>query len=235
MVDPLLAAVSAALAAGAALVLLAARRRNTSAVVNAAAGLGLTVFVTILAVTPELLLGRNLDIGLVFPLWLAVASVLHSVGMLGWYESVWWWDHLSHTVSAGLVAALLYAAILVTDPTVPLVDAVPGTTAILTIALTFAVGVAWELMELVGRDLGRRFDVQPVLVYYGPRDTALDLVFDAVGALLIVALDVRIFVSTAEQFPDDVGILLVATAWFVGLSSVTMATFLGIARAVWTE
>lgn len=226
MVEPLLVAVFAAIAAGAALLLLAVQRRNVSAVVNAGAGLALTAFVTILSMAPGPVVGQDLGLGLALPLWLAVASALHAVGMLGWYESVSWWDHLTHTVSAALVAALLYAGVLVADPTVLGVDTLPGSTVVLTVALAFAVGVAWELLELVGRELGRRLDVEPVLIYYGPRDTALDLAFDVLGALLVVALDYRIFVTPAEQFPDHTETLLLATAWLVGLGSIAMASFL---------
>lgn len=111
------------------------------------------------------------------------------------YESTWWWDHLTHTVSGVLVAALIYAGLVVTRPTTG-----SGSVAAATVLFTFAVGVSWELLELVAREVGERYDIEPVLVHYGWRDTAFDLGFDLVGALLVVLLDLRIFVPVVDQF-----------------------------------
>jgi len=85
-------------------------------------------------------------------------------------------------------------------------DASFGGLAVLTVVLTLAAGVFWELIELIARDVGRRYDVEPVLVHYGRRDTTLDLVFDVVGALLVVGFDVRVFVPgcRAVGTRDDV-------------------------------
>ena len=109
--------------------------------------------------------------------------------MLGRYDSVWWWDHLTHTLSAALAAALLYAGLLVVAPAI----AVAGT--VLTIVV---LGVLWEAGELFAREVADRYDIEPVLVHYGWRDTALDLLFDVVGAGVVVALDVRLFRPVVE-------------------------------------
>ena len=131
---------------------------------------------------------------------IAVAGLLHCLGMLGLYESTGWWDHLTHTVSAALAAALLYAGLLVwtRDGTIAAVG---------TVLAIFGLGVAWELLELAARDLAERVDIDPVLVHYGWRDTALDLVFDLVGALLVVALDVRLFVPILEAVFRALGLV----------------------------
>jgi hypothetical protein len=125
----------------------------------------------------------------VLAFWIAVAGLLHALGMLGRYDSVWWWDHLTHTLSAALAAALLYAGLLVVAPAI----AVAGT--VLTIVV---LGVLWEAGELFAREVADRYDIEPVLVHYGWRDTALDLLFDVVGAGVVVALDVRLFRPVVE-------------------------------------
>jgi hypothetical protein len=127
--------------------------------------------------------------------------------MLGPYDSVWWWDHLTHTLSAALVAALVYAAALVALPTLGL-SADPVTVAAVTVALTFGGGVLWELVEILARAVGERYGVEPVLVHYGWRDTAADLVFDVVGAVLVVALDVRVFLGAAGRVPGASRLLI---------------------------
>jgi hypothetical protein len=82
----------------------------------------------------------------------------------------------------------------------------------LAVGFVLVVGVFWELVELLARDVGERYDVEPVLVHYGRRDTALDLVFDLVGALAVVGLDVRTFLPLAERHPDGAVTALLAAA-----------------------
>jgi len=219
----LLRGLLALLLAGLTLTLLVAiRRRDVAATVNALVSLVIALLSLALAagfgpsvggslVTPEL------------PLWVADAGLLHSLGVIGPYESIWWWDHLTHTVSAMLVAALLYAGVIVSvtaDPTVTLSLPV---IAVVTVLYTFVVGVFWELVELVARAVGDRYDIEPVLVHYGWRDTGLDLVFDLVGAVAVVALDLRVFVDLAARFPDATHALLGWTSGLVTVGSFVLA------------
>ncbi|MXR21977.1 hypothetical protein [Halobacterium bonnevillei] len=194
----------------------AARRGNGAAMVNAAASLVVAVVAIVVAsgfqfdggqfVAPEL------------AVWAAVAGFLHSVGMLGPYDSVWWWDHLTHTVSGTLLTALLYAAIVVT------VDGAwsDATIAAATVALSLLAGVFWELIELAARAVGERFGIEPVLVHYGWRDTAYDLLFDLLGAVAVVALDVRAFVPIAAEAPGLTRQVLVWTTGAVVVGTVLL-------------
>jgi hypothetical protein len=130
--------------------------------------------------------------------WLSIAGVLPSLGLRGLYDTNPWWDHLTHTVSAGLVAALAYAWLLPAGA--PTTSWSPAPTAAATaVVAAFAVGVLWEVVELVAREVGDWLDIDPMLVVYGWEDTAYDLVFDVVGAVLVVALDLRVFVPLVEQ------------------------------------
>lgn len=185
---------------------LAGRRDNGAAVVNAVVSLGVDA-VAVGAATGF----QFADGSLVAPelaVWAAVAGFLHSIGMLGPYESVWWWDHLTHTVSAALLAALVYAGFLVTVGgtwSLPLV-------AVATVAYTVAAGVVWELVELVARAFGERYGVEPMLIHYGWWDTGLDLAFDLLAAVSVVALDVRLFVAFASAAPATTQTLLTWSA-----------------------
>lgn len=162
----------------------AVRRENGAAVVNTAASL----LVTLLPAAVQVVLGVSFTPLLTY--WVGAASVLHCVGMLGWYESVRGWDHLTHTVSAALAGALLYASFLVTF------DGAGAAAA--TLLLIVVLGVLWELLELLMRELGERYGVEPALVHYGWRDTALDMVFDVVGVVLVLVVDLRVFVPAVE-------------------------------------
>ncbi|MBP1988127.1 hypothetical protein [Halolamina salifodinae] len=187
--------VGALLLVGALFVLLAVgyRRENTAAVANTATAIA----VTLVPRTVGWALGVDSEAAGISALtfWIAVASVLHCLGMLGRYESVSWWDHLTHALSASLAAALLYAWLLVSGP-----ERVASTTVIAgTLLGILALSVLWEIGELLAREVARRYGIEPVLVHYGWRDTAFDLLFDIVGAALVVTLDLRLFVPTVES------------------------------------
>jgi hypothetical protein len=194
------------------------RRRDGAALVN-------SVVVAAVALSPVVIDAVSVTAGLELTAWLGLAGLLHMVGMLGVYEAVWWYDHVTHTVSAALVAALSYGGLLVVT------DGSRAVVALLAVGLTIAGGVCWELIELVARALGERFDIEPVLVHYGWDDTAYDLGFDLLGALAVVALDVDVFAALAAQAPAATETALtVGTAVVVG-GSVAMAVALTLADA----
>jgi hypothetical protein len=117
-------------------------------------------------------------------LWLGVAVLFHTVGMAGWYETVWWWDHLTHTLSAALLAALADTGIRLLAASSDRITLPPAFRLVLVLVLTLAAGVLWEVMEFLGRMLATWYGHQPLLVQYGLADTVLDLAFDGLGALL---------------------------------------------------
>lgn len=201
------------------------RRRDFAAAVNAAVSLAASLVPAALELVAPLLSGQSVTIGPALPLWIAAAGLIHSFGMLGPYDTIEWWDSLTHTVSAALVAALAYAGLIVVAPRVAGLDSSFGGLAVLTVVLTLAAGVFWELIELIARDVGQEFDVEPVLVNYGRRDTALDIVFDVVGALLVVGFDVRVFVPVAAQSVRATTWLLVASGVVIVLGSLVMAVY----------
>jgi hypothetical protein len=193
-----------------------ARRRDVAATVNAAVALAV-------AFLPVVAFRGATDSGTLLFLWVAAAGLLHCLGMLGLYDSVWWWDHLTHTISAALVAAVLYAAVLVTGPHSAVAGRLSLSAGSVAVPSTVAVGVFWELVELAAREVGERFDVEPVLVHYGLRDTLLDLAFNAVGALAVVLFDLRPFVSVLERNPAVVDAALLWSTVVVCVGSLLLA------------
>jgi hypothetical protein len=176
----------------AALLVVSIRRDEPAAAINAAVALVASLSPSLVAAVLDWAGKGPLAVDPLLTLWLGLAGFLHSVGMLGPYDTVWWWDHVTHTISAALLAALVYAALVVTGS-----DAT--TVAALTVLATFGLGLVWEGIELLARSLGNRYGVEPVLVNYGMRDTVLDLGFDLVGAALVVLLDLRMFVPVLED------------------------------------
>jgi hypothetical protein len=125
-------------------------------------------------------------LGVAFAPWQRVyveaAMLTHATGMLGPYEDVWWWDHLTHTHSSSILAGLVFAAARRRDTA-------PGPRVV---AAVLVVGLGWELLEYAIHRSADRLGVEPLLVPYGRRDTALDLCFDLLGGLLVLALGDRL-------------------------------------------
>lgn len=183
-------------------VLAAAVLRNSPALTNALVSLAVAVSPTIVPV----ILGDAslpvLDVAPLLSVWLAVAGLAHTIGMFGPYDTVWWWDHVTHTLSAALLAALIYATLLAAHHHVEGIALGPPARIGGTLLCTLAFGVVWEFFELLARELGRIRGVDPVLEYYGLRDTVLDLAFNAFGAGIVVAVDLRIMVPIVEADPE---------------------------------
>lgn len=152
------------------------RRRDSGAIANALLSLvGTAVPVAI-----------ERQYGVEFRPWQRVyvetAMFTHAVGMLGLYDGTEWWDHLTHTHSATLTGGLVHA-----------IARRRGHDPHLLVALGVAGGgVIWELVEYLVHTVANRLGVEPILVHYGKRDTLLDLAFDALGAVLVLAFGDRL-------------------------------------------
>ncbi|AEH39354.1 hypothetical protein [Halopiger xanaduensis] len=160
---------------------LGVRRRDPGAVVNAiVAAIG-----TYLPDLAERTYG--VDIRPWQRVYVQVAMITHAIGMLGPYDDVWWWDHLTHTHSSSILAGVVFASSRRRgrDPRPRVV------------AVVACLGLLWEIVEYAVHAAGRRLGVEPVLVSYGKKDTVLDLVFDLVGAVLVLAFGDRVLGNLA--------------------------------------
>lgn len=149
-------------------------------VINAVVGLGV-------ARVPGLLerdLDLPMDAGLA--LWITAAAFLHAVGAV-WLYSVPGWDHLTHALSASLVAGAGYAVARAYDVHDPRVDLPPRFLFALVLILVVAFGVLWEVLEFGLGSLASLTGVR-VLTQRGIEDTMLDLVFDLVGAVIVATV-----------------------------------------------
>ncbi|ACV49490.1 hypothetical protein [Halomicrobium mukohataei] len=160
------------------------RRRDPGTVVNAAVG----VIGTYLTEFVERTCGVKLQPW--HHLYVDTAMITHAVGMLGPYDDIQWWDHVTHIHSATILGGAVFAICRRTGRD-------PGPRVVAAVACG---GLLWELVEYaihVGAD---QIGVEPVLVNYGKRDTLLDLLFDLVGAVLVLALGDRVLgdLATAD-------------------------------------
>lgn len=156
-----------------------ALRVSVGVMVNAGMALALTALPALLERDYDI----PLDAGLT--LWLTTAVFLHAVGGLGVYRSVWWWDHVTHLLSASLVGAAGYTAARAVDVHSDEVSIPPRSMFVFILMFVLAFGVVWEVLEFGIGLVGDRIEGARVLTQYGIHDTMLDLLFDAIGGVVV--------------------------------------------------
>ncbi|WP_435193856.1 hypothetical protein [Natronomonas sp. EA1] len=159
---------------------------NTGVVVNT----GVALLVTRLPSILERDYNIPMDSGLT--LWITTAVFLHAFGTIGLpgneltpYRSLWWWDHLTHALSASVVAAAGYSVARAVDVHSDAVRLPPNFMFVFILLVTLAFGVFWEVIEFVIGEASAMLGGAPVLTQYGLDDTMLDLVFDTIGAVIV--------------------------------------------------
>ena len=139
-------------------------------VAPAAIALGITLF-------PALLrreYGYAMDSGLV--LWITVAVFLHTVGSLGLYSQYQWYDEITHTVSATLIAALGYASFRALELHTDEIDVPNAFRSVFIVVFVLAAAVAWEVLE---------FALGGYMTVYGVDDIVTDMIANVAGAVLV--------------------------------------------------
>ncbi|WP_255195549.1 hypothetical protein [Halorarius litoreus] len=174
-------------------------RGNTGIVVNAAVALAVAQLPPILERDYEI----PMDAGLT--LWITAAVFLHSLGTLGFpepvvvvlqsagldvpngsfYKNTWWWDHMTHALSASVVAAVGYSVARAVDVHNEDVRLPPKFMFVFILLVTIAFGVFWEVLEFIIGEAAAALGSDSVLTQYGLDDTMLDLVFNTLGAILV--------------------------------------------------
>ncbi len=154
--------------------------------VNSLLGLAITALPAVLERDYEI----PMDAGLT--LWITAAVFLHAFGTVGlpwmdlsFYQTIWWWDHLTHALSSSLVAGAGYATVRALQAHTDNIKLPPRVTFIVIVVLVVAFGVVWEVAEFVIAEVSILLGSEPVLIQYGVGDTMLDLIFNTVGAVLI--------------------------------------------------
>jgi hypothetical protein len=153
-------------------------RGNLGIMINSALAFAITLVPAVLKRDYQI----PMDAGLT--LWITTAVFLHAVGTLGPYQNVWWWDHVTHMLSASLVAGVGYATVRALDAHNPDVYLPPRFMFVFILMFVVAFGVIWEVTEFAVSGLGSILGGSAVLTQYGLEDTMLDLLFDTAGGLV---------------------------------------------------
>ena len=161
-------------------------RGSLGIMVNAAAALVVTELPAVLERDYNL----PMDAGLT--LWITTAVFLHAVGTVGipgseysFYQGLWWWDHLTHALSASVIAAVGYTTVRALDRHSASVHLPPKFVFVFILLFTIAFGVLWEVLEFAISGVAALVGVGSVLTQYGLEDTMKDLIFNTLGGVLV--------------------------------------------------
>ncbi len=131
-----------------------------------------------------------MDAGLT--LWITSAVFLHALGTVGlpgmetsFYRGVPWWDHLTHALSASVVAGVGYAVARGIDEHTDAVFLPRRFMFVFILLFVLAFGVFWEVIEFAIGGMAAVLGGDAVLTQYGLRDSMLDLVFNTVGGVVV--------------------------------------------------
>lgn len=140
--------------------------------------------------------GVRMDTGLVF--LLTAAAVVHTVGIMGPYQSSPWYDEVAHSLSASVVALSGYAVVRALDIHSGDIELPPEFVRAFAVVFVVALGGFWELFELGMGTVATWLDAKPPLVVFGLEDAVLDIAFNTVGGI-VVALVAPGYVSTLPR------------------------------------
>nr|WP_162224485.1 hypothetical protein [Halorussus amylolyticus] len=166
------------------------------AIVNGGIGLAVTTLPAVLERNYEIPLDPWLG------LWITTAVFLHTLGSAGLYGQIGWWDHLTHSMSASLVAAAGYITARSLDLHSDEIT-IPARFAfvyILVVVLSF--GVVWELFEFGLDVVADSTGVTMPLAQHGLDDTIRDLMFNSLGALLVAFFGQVHLTGVAERLRE---------------------------------
>lgn len=161
-------------------------RGSTGIIVNTTASL--------VVVQLPAILERNYDVTMdpQLVLWITAAAFLHGIGIVGipgvsqsFYTNIWWWDHLTHSLSASVVAAAGYATVRAVDLHSEEVS-IPGKyMGVVLLIFVLAFGVLWELLEFAIGVTADLMETRGILTQYGIEDTLKDLTFNSIGGVIV--------------------------------------------------
>jgi hypothetical protein len=178
----------------------------------------LTCVVILITLVPAFLTRRyRIVVPLEFEL-VAVAFVFLSLFLgsaLDFYYRFWWWDMFLHAASGFLLGIIGFVALFVLNQTDQIRPAMKPRF-ICFFGVTFAVtlGVAWEIFEFVADTIRPEWNMQSNET--GVRDTMIDLIVDAAGAVLVAAMGYMYLKTGRYRFvADAVRAFLRRNPWMV--------------------
>ncbi|MFW6435301.1 MAG: hypothetical protein ACOCY1_02870 [Halovenus sp.] len=169
------------------LIFVGLERQSPTIVLNALLGFSITFLPAILERDHEIPMNPGIT------LWITAAVFLHAVGIIGipgtgiaFYSAVPFYDHITHALSASVVAGVGYATVRGLDQHSDGISLPPRVTFVFILVFVLAFGVLWELVEFGVDVLTTRAGVEMSgFTQHGLNDTMLDLVFNTLGGVVV--------------------------------------------------
>ena len=181
------------------IVILGLYRRNIGLVVNGGVAIAITFVPALLRREYDL----PMDGGLV--LWLTVAVFLHALGVLWLYGVIGWYDQLAHALSGSVVAAVGYTSARAIDRHSDEIEIPPEYMVVFVFVFILAFGILWEILEFASGLVAQLLNANAILAQHGIDDTALDLLADTAGAVIVAALNTPQLRTVADSIAGRVG------------------------------
>jgi hypothetical protein len=143
--------------------------------------------VTLLITFIPAILERNYDLPLDpwLGLWITTAVFLHTLGSAGLYSRIFFWDNITHAMSASLIAAVGYTTARAVDIHSDEIHIPRRFVFVYIFVIVLSFGVVWELFEFGLDVVAETTGVAMPLAQHGLDDTVRDTMFNSVGALLV--------------------------------------------------
>lgn len=162
---------------------------------------GISLAVTFLPALLERDLSLPMNPGLVA--WITFAVFLHAVGALGPYRWFGWYDSVTHTLSATIIAGAGYATARALDEHYDRLEVPPAFMFGFIVVFVLAFGVLWEIMEFASGGIASILGGEAVLAQYGASDIVYDLTFNAVGGVLVALFGTSRLREIARSLGDS--------------------------------
>lgn len=157
---------------------------------------GVALLITLLPAVLER--NYNLPLDPWLGLWITTAVFLHTLGSSGLYSHIEWWDHLTHALSASLIAGVGYTAARAVDLHNDDIQVPSQFVFVYIFVVVLAFGVVWELLEF-GLDVtADATGLTMPLAQHGLDDTIRDLMFNLLGALVVAVFGQAHLTGVAE-------------------------------------
>lgn len=176
---------------------------ETKVIVNAAISL-------IITFTPAILERKyKITLDPLLSLWITSAVFMHAIGAVNigntnLYTKIHWWDHLTHTLSATVVAAVGYTAFRTIEEHSNEIHVPKKLLFIFILIFVIAFGVIWEVLEFTIALLAKILGGEPILTQYGLEDTMKDLIFNTIGGITVAIIGEAYLNNTIQQIKQKI-------------------------------
>ena len=135
-------------------------------------------------------------------LWITLVVFLHTLGSAGLYAQIDGWDHITHAMSASLIAAIGYTFARAVDLHSDEIHIPKQFAFVFILLVVMSFGVVWELFEFGLDIVADTTGISMPLAQHGLDDTIRDMMFNTLGAIVVATFGQAHLLGVAETVRD---------------------------------